>query len=483
MGITNAPTVTVPRLLAAGQKGENLTVKPFYGPCLARDVPFKGRGLVASEDVAANGVLLLEPSVASGATVDELATKLVAEVETGGGDANLLRQLLSLCRWGEAPSEVQPIGPSDEESTTDPTMKRQTPFYDADGWKAAKSLVPGVPEGCDGDDWRAALNRCMQSACQANAFRGAVDALGGFAWQTLSAEEQRAVAASDPSKVPVSQLSLFLRASLMNHSERPNASWLVAGGCIVVRAARALTKGEEVLVSYWPDIDAADARAMGLPEGYGMTQDSVGDAKELGLSAEQLQALTVLKGLPMATAERLQTAGGGGGDAATVFDAASAELDSGLREAGNLLPKMLVAFLEPRVLLSQLILQQAAAITARGDAKKGEALRTRALVQMRVALNSCDRPWNKRVLLRVILALKGVLRPAPAVMLGVCAGASADAAGAASADRGFSICLAKQARASPADLRMELESAVRDVFGDEQLAGALLSITGVAPQE
>ncbi|CAK0828529.1 unnamed protein product [Prorocentrum cordatum] len=71
---------------------------------------------------------------------------------------------------------------------------------------------------------------------RANAFRSAVDPLGALAWHALAPAEQDALATADPGKVPCTRLSLFLRASLINHSEAPNAAWLVAGGVIAVRA-------------------------------------------------------------------------------------------------------------------------------------------------------------------------------------------------------------------------------------------------------
>lgn len=473
---------SVARLLAAGQKGEALEgVTPSYGPCKAASVAGKGRGLVAAAHVPVNGSLVLEPALASGGTYSELAHALQALVDApgGGGDGVLMQQLLSLSCWGQAPDSVPPV-PSEGSTEAQGYMRRRPPSSipgeeNEAALKEARRLLDEqeavvAVEGSEEAHFQARLLRRLELIAQGNAFGSAIDVLGALAWQTLTPDEQRNVAEVDPRKMPVPRKWLFLWASLINHSETPNASWLLAGSVILVRAARPIEPGEEITVSYWPDVDVADAAGQGLLERFSMTPSSLGGAEELALSAEQQEALKALKAAPLAVATCLGAAGTAqGGDPAAVFDQAAAALTTSLSAAEAVLPKHLKAFLEPRFVQAQLTLQQSAILTARGDAANGEKLWRLAELRMRMALKQYAQPWGKRVLLRLLFALKGILRPAPAETL----------AGAAAAGEDFSIRLARQACLSPDVFRSELEGAVEAVFGDANLLPAVLAKCGL----
>mmetsp|Transcript_113631 Transcript_113631/g.328135 ORF Transcript_113631/g.328135 Transcript_113631/m.328135 type:complete len:287 (+) Transcript_113631:357-1217(+) len=279
--------------------------------------------------------------------------------------------------------------------------------------------------------------------------------------------------------LPKSRLGLFLRASLFNHSEKPNATWLVAGSVIVVRAAQVIRPGEEVLISYWPDIDADDAMRHGLLEGFGMSEGTLGEGvPELTLSEEQREGLAQLKRLPGLVATKLGACRGG--DVAAAFDSVASFLQSELVAAEQLLPKTLRAFLEPRLFQAQITLQQAAILSARGDSDGGEKLRLLAMARWRGALNKWEGPWSKRVLLRLLFALKGALRPAPAEMLAAWSAGAEGEASQGPAEQDFSIELARQARLSPEAVKSELERAAEDVFGASILAQAILAKCGIA---
>eukprot|EP00928_Gymnodinium_smaydae_P019450 TRINITY_DN17463_c0_g1_i1.p1 TRINITY_DN17463_c0_g1~~TRINITY_DN17463_c0_g1_i1.p1 ORF type:complete len:475 (+),score=113.21 TRINITY_DN17463_c0_g1_i1:66-1490(+) len=469
----NSGVPSCARLLAAGQRNETLNATPVYGRSRAANIPGKGRGLVAKDDICAGNLLLLEPAVASGETYAALAEALrhqtIGEVGEAPDDL-LLEQLLSLCVAGQAPTEVATVPDGSE----DQYLRRCSPSTDEGRRKAAHAQLRAEgAENADEGALDARLLERLERAARANAFRSASDPLGGLAWHSLAPQEQRAIAEAQPDKLPQPRLWLFLRASLMNHSEAPNACWLVAGGMIAVRAARDIAAGEEILVSYWPDVDAADAAARGLPEAFGMPLTSLGPAPELEmLDGERGERLAALKRLPGQVAEMLNAAAGTpGADLAAVFDEAvalvSGELGK-LEKEGNL-PSNLRAFLEPRMLQAQLMLQQSAIKIARGDAARGKVLRNVALTKARDALKACPEPWGKRVLLRLLFAIKGALRPAPAEMLRDASDGAGD----------FSIQLAAAARAAPEELDSELRRAVAAVFGDEALLSPVLSKCGV----
>lgn len=113
----------------------------------------------------------------------------------------------------------------------------------------------------------------------------------------------------------------------------------------VVSPLRART--EEILVSYWPDIDADDAVRHGLLEGFGMSAATLGEgARELSFSEEEREALAKLKRLPSDVARQLSSPPAG--DVAALFDMASTLLTKELAAAERTLPRSLRAFLEPR---------------------------------------------------------------------------------------------------------------------------------------
>mmetsp|Transcript_55250 Transcript_55250/g.140068 ORF Transcript_55250/g.140068 Transcript_55250/m.140068 type:complete len:478 (-) Transcript_55250:50-1483(-) len=462
------------RLLAAGQRGEALEVTPAYSSCKAANIPGKGRGLVASKVIRDNGLVLLEPALASGASYAEVAEQLCGLVEGPDGcDATLLRQLLSLSCWGESPTSVPPLPESDAEEAA-AFMKREPPNRNPEEFEEAKKLLlEDAPNPDAAADFAPRLRRRLELVARSNAFRSAADPLGALAWHALSPAEQRDIAEREPARMPSPRVFLFLRAALINHSETPNAVWLVAGSLILVRAIRPIVPGEEVLLSYWPDIDSSDALSRGMYEGFGMSCSSVGGAPEFEFSAEQLAELAALKGAPAAVASRL-AAVGAGSDVAVAFDEAAAALSATISKAEGVLPKSLRAFLEPRFFQAQLTLQQGAILTARGDADRGSQLQKLAVKQIRSALHILEGAWGKRVLLRLLFAFKGALRPSPAMMMAVGSGEVGEGG-----TEDFSINLAKQARISPEDVRSELERAVQEVFGDELLMPAVLSKCGI----
>jgi len=475
---------SVARLLAAGQKGEVLNAEPIYGPLYAASVSEKGRGLLTSRAVSKGDLLLLEPALASGASYAGLAAQLRRIVEKeGGGDGLLLRQLLNLSYWGQAPTGVAAVEESGGQA--EGYMRRQQPpCQDLAEYESAKLLLDGVSGEHDAQSaspFGERLERHLELVARGNAFNSPTDALGSLAWHALAPKAQRALADADPSKVPVPHYWLFLHTSLMNHAETANATWLVAGSVIMIRAARDLVAGEEILLSYWPDIDAQDAVQHGLLDGYGMTCKSIGGdhVPELTLSEEDRQALVEVKRLPNLSAARL-AASAARGDPAAAFDEVSAWLSEQISNAEKRLPKDLRAFLEPRFLLSQLILQRAAIQTARGDEGVGKVLRLQSLDLAREAFARAERgPWGRRELLRLLYGLHGVLRPAPAALLMASIRGGGEAAdGEAPAD--FAIELAKQARFSPEELRPQLEKAIGDVFGDVALLDPVLTKCGVA---
>mmetsp|Transcript_60591 Transcript_60591/g.131336 ORF Transcript_60591/g.131336 Transcript_60591/m.131336 type:complete len:472 (+) Transcript_60591:61-1476(+) len=460
------------RLLAAGQRGEAIALDAVYGPCKVANVPGKGRGLLATGHVPAGNLLLLEPALAQGCSDVELATnlrELIEESETPApdgkegkskGDGRLLRQLLSLA-WGAEPTSVPEVAEAEAEDF----MKRGPPSSDPSAFEEARRLL--ADSGKPGLDFSALLQQRLELAVRCNAFRSSLDALGALAWHSLWPAEQRALAESNPAKMPSPRLWMFLHAAMFNHSETPNATWCVAGGVIVVRAAAAIPAGTELTLSYWPDVDASDAVAHDLLTGYGMSQASISEAVELSLSEEAQSELLVLKKAPSEVAGLLADVSSYA-DTATAFDDAAAAIASRLSSAERVLPRAIQAFLEPRLLQAQLSLQQAAILSARGDPARGDQLRKLGLARAREALKLHPQPWGKRVLLSLIFTLKGAIRPAPAAMLSSVSGEA----------QNFSVQLAKQARFAVDDIRAELERAVEAAFGDAALLPAVLSKCG-----
>jgi len=440
---------SVARLLAAGQRGETLEAGAILDRCHVSVVPGKGRGLLASQDTPAGSLLLLEPAVASGETHEVLASELAVRLDSDDG---VLAKVLRLCTVGEEPDNVP------DDLGSDPDVK------------AAARRLFGVDVG-DAEAYPTKLHERLESIAQGNAFRASTDPLGALAWHALPPGEQRALAEHEPQKVPAPKLWLFLQASFLNHSETPNAARLVAGGFIAVRATRDLKAEEEVLISYWPDVDAVDAKELGLLSGFGMTAATIGTPPELGLSPDQLIMLERLKRVPFATAEKLKQ-DAAQGDPAAAFDAAVPALRAEISAAEKVLPKELRAFLEPRVFLAQVVLQQAAIKASRGDATAGDTLRRLGLEQLRRAVSQFPEPWGQRLLLRILFALNGMLRPAPIALL------PGDAEGG-----DFAIQLAKQARVHSPEISAELERAVDFTFGDSVLTDPVLSICGIALSE
>lgn len=441
---------SVARLLAAGQRGETLEAGAILDRCYVAVVPGKGRGLLASQDTPAGSLLLLEPALASGETHESLASELVLRVEN---DDALLAKVLHLCMAGKEPDDV----PNDLAS--DPDIK------------AAVRRSLGVDVG-EAEAYATRLRQRLESIAQGNAFRATADPLGALAWHALPPGEQRALAEHEPKKVPAPKLWLFPQASFINHSESPNAARLVAGGFIAVRSTRELKTDEEVLISYWPDVDAVDAKELGLLSSFGMTAATIGATPELGLSPEQLITLERLKRVPFTTAEKLKQ-DAAQGDPAAAFDAAVPALRAEISAAEKVLPKELRAFLEPRAFLAQVVLQQAAIKASRGDTAAGDTLRRLGLEQLRRSLSQFPEPWGQRLLLRILFVLNGMLRPAPLALLPGEAGTSGD----------FAVQLAKQARVHSSDIRAELERAVDFAFGDVALTDPVLSICGIALSE
>eukprot|EP00929_Paragymnodinium_shiwhaense_P016862 TRINITY_DN12552_c0_g1_i1.p1 TRINITY_DN12552_c0_g1~~TRINITY_DN12552_c0_g1_i1.p1 ORF type:complete len:524 (-),score=121.86 TRINITY_DN12552_c0_g1_i1:153-1643(-) len=478
-------TPSVARLLAAGQKGETLSVTPFLGATKPANIPGKGRGLVARSKVSAGDLLLLEPALASAASYADLAAALVKLLGPQGATAGdavvsdadaaveqddvLLAQLMSLSAWGEPPASVPAVEEDAGLNHCLNAMRRSARAADKEAFQRALKVL-GVAE-LD-SSFYSKLTARLELVARSNAFRSAVDPLGAIAWHALAPREQQQLAAQRPESVPVPIVSLFLRASLFNHSERPNASWMISGGVIAVRAAAEIQAGQEVLISYWPDVDAADALVHGFYDSFGGVAAAAGcAAQEHDLTEEQLSSLQALKKLPYMAASTLAEAGAGG-DVAAAFQATSSLLNQEINRLEKVLPQDLRAFLEPRCILAQVTLQQAAVLAAGGDAERSAALRKVGMMRLTSGLQRYSHPWDKRVLLRLIHVLKGALRPAPLEML--------KSATDASEGEDFVIGLARQARPAPEELRGDLEKAVASVFGEEALVDPLLGKCGIS---
>lgn len=463
------PAPTPARLLLAGQRGEVLATSGVLERCRPANISGKGRGLIARETATQGELLLLEPPVAVGSSYAEVAAELCRLVlgksqddgSAGLRDDILLEQLLSLSCVGQDPTSVSAV-PEDANSVDD-FMRRLPARQDAEKFAVACELL-----GASEEDLAERLLPRLRKVAENNSLRGTADLLGSVAWLTLSPSEQRGLLEADPTKVPSPKLWFFLRASLANHSEAPNAHWSLAGGMVALRAARDIGAGEEVQISYWPDLDAADATAQRYLESFSLTPETLGPAPELDLSVEQQTALRELKRIPFDVASQL--AGGGAGDPADLFDQVSKKLASQLVRLEETLPLDSRAFLEPRVFQAQLNLQQAAIKTARGDAQ-GELLSKLGLARLRSALQRYTSPWSARVLLRLLFTLKGVLRPTPEQMVASAVGDGSE---------NFAVQLARQARVSPLDVDAELKRAVQVVFGDEAILPSVLAKCGFA---
>lgn len=420
--------------------------------------------------------MLLEPALASGETYEDLAVQLwkliVRENNTPGDtviqevagcetwDDVLMSQLLCLCAKGEAPTSVREVNKGEETTV----LTRQLPESNPD---LRRVTCESVLHSSDASP--SAIRDRLLLVGQANAFRSAMDPLGAIAWHALAPKDQRALAAEEPHKMPSPRLWLFLRASLLNHSEVPNAAWRIAGGVMTVRAARKLQAGEEVLLSYWPDIDALDAIHLDLPMAFGMRAEGLGPAPEMHLSDEERKQVAILKGLPQVVAQNLASGStAAGGDLAALFLDVERSLTQALADMEKALPKNLRAFLEPRCVLAQLTLQQAAAVAARGEAKQAEQLRALSVARVRKALAAFPEPWGQRVLLRLIYMLKGALRPT-----------LTSPPGGSDTDGDFCVQLSATARFTTAELDAELRAAVRSVYGDAALLQAVLSKCGL----
>lgn len=467
------------RLLAAGQRPEVLDfVEPILDRCHVASVAGKGRGLLAAKDTPAGALLLLEPALASGESYAELAAKLreliirqpIGNSSSPATDDVLLGQILSLYAWGQEPNSVREV------TSVQCLVPRGAPATNAEARAEVCRLLDLDSEDADlaSNDLCAKLLARLELIARGNAFRAAPDPLGALAWHSLAPREQRSLAEQDPNKVPAPRLWFFQHASLINHSETPNASRLVAGGFIAVRAAQDLRAGDEVLISYWPDVDAADAEEHGLLSGFSMTVATIGVVPELGLSAEQLVLFQRLKRSPLLAAEKLAE-GAALGDPHAAFDAALSALTTEIKDAENVLSHELRAFFEPRALQAQIMLQQAAVKAAHGDTGRGDVLRRLGLEKLRRAVKQFPQPWGQRVLLRILFALKGVLRPAPVALL--------PGIGQGQGSGDFAIQLAQQARVGSAELSSELECAVAAVFGDMALAHPVLSKCGILLSE
>lgn len=294
---------SIAEVLVAGQQGEVL--EPFFGPCCAANVSGKGRGLRATADCAAGRLLLLEPMLASGLHYPDAAEELCWLAER---DDVLLGQLMSLAVSGDPPTAVSPMKEGEEESflVRDRTQVQGEACLDGPNFTAAKKFL--LKDEDDPDDphvFRDRLKERLERILHANGFRGSSDPFGPLVWRTLTSCEQTTIWDQDPSKVPAPRIFLFLRACLLNHSENPNAAWYVVSNAIVVHAIDTIAQGDEVTISYWPDIDAADAHEVGLFEAYGLDSSTVGTAPELVLTPDQREHLQGLKRLPFEVAQRL----------------------------------------------------------------------------------------------------------------------------------------------------------------------------------
>lgn len=87
---------------------------------------------------------------------------------------------------------------------------------------------------------------------------GAFDCAGVVKFNAFSTEGDGVATANVNGADRVAQRSrvgLWCRASRFNHSCKPNAHWNVLGDLMIVRLARDVAAGEELLVSYHPTVD------------------------------------------------------------------------------------------------------------------------------------------------------------------------------------------------------------------------------------
>merc|ERR1712137_265552 len=369
-----------------------------------------------------------------------------------------------------------PMKDGEEESflVRDHTQVPGESCLDGPNFVAAKKLLLKDEDAPD-DPFvlRGRLKERLERILHANGFRGSSDPFGPLVWRTLTSSEQTTIWDQDPSKVPAPRIFLFLRACLLNHSENPNAAWYVVSNAIVVHAICAIAQGEEVTISYWPDIDAADAQEVGLFEAYGIDSSTVGTAPELELTPDKRAHLQALKRVPFEVAQRLmnRSVSPNKVDPSLLFDEVVTFLSTELAKGEKELPRQLCGFLEPRILQAQLTLQQSALRASMGQSKRSEELRKLGIVIAKDALSNFSRPWSKRILLRLIYGLKAALRPAPFALM------------QESSSQDFEVKLSAGAQITVKELKLELEKAfgaVFGVFGDSAILEAFLSQCHVA---
>lgn len=197
----------------------------YIGPIRSENVGGRGRGLIASSDLPAGSLVLLEPATIAtppgqhqdmcdrGEDTDfSLFFETMARLRAGGEGARALRD--RLCCLHPSPDEVVSVA---RDQLADMRID-------------ASELPNRLPTGMSLADVRH-----VERVANRNAFT-----LTSPPGMMLRPELQRLEGGS----------GLFLFTSLFNHSCEPNCVWSVVAGVAIVRCVRDVREGEELTISY-----------------------------------------------------------------------------------------------------------------------------------------------------------------------------------------------------------------------------------------
>ncbi|GAA6059916.1 hypothetical protein JCM10212_005299 [Sporobolomyces blumeae] len=198
-------------------KRTDLLSGDFVGPIEVRQVEGRGggRGVFATRDVKPGDLLLVEKSFATGRdgsvkSKNVMAFDVVTHTRLLDCDLNLIENVVAkLC---DEPDSVADLASLYGGAKFPPSSTR--PFDFVRPFDVEHLGTPDVD-----------ITR-VEAICDHNSFRKGTER-------------------DDPWTA-----SLFLRASMVNHSCVSNASWSVVGGVVIVRARTAIKAGEEILIDY-----------------------------------------------------------------------------------------------------------------------------------------------------------------------------------------------------------------------------------------
>jgi hypothetical protein len=191
----------------------------WTGPVETRVIAGRGRGLCATKNVAAGGLLLV--------------SQPLTVVRPSSVPTNVLLGINLASSSADAPSQVEIVGQLIEQATDDPlvAVKLQDIF-------AGPSFpMPGLPRLSDEDTALAPID--------AGKIEGMV-AYNSFKPESCTID----MLADEETNVLLSPSALYHLPSMVNHACLGNANYVFFGDLIVVRATEQISAGEEILFSY-----------------------------------------------------------------------------------------------------------------------------------------------------------------------------------------------------------------------------------------